>query len=104
MFCIFQVEYVIHYYGISHCIGFGVGFGANVLVRLAHRRPTMVDGLILVNCSSQSAGWLEWVYHKVKITIMSLFCLFRNHPSIQLKDNFPNVIFLSEHYSGQDFD
>lgn len=62
-----QVEYVIHYFGISHCIGFGVGFGANVLVRLAHRRPTMVDGLILVNCSSQSAGWLEWVYHKVNI-------------------------------------
>lgn len=62
-----QVEYVIHYYGITHCIGFGVGFGANVLVRLAHRRPTMIDGLILVNCNSQSAGWLEWVYHKVNI-------------------------------------
>ena len=58
---------MIHYYGINHCIGFGVGLGANVLVRLAHRRPTMIDGLILINCNSQSAGWLEWVYHKVNI-------------------------------------
>lgn len=62
-----QVEYVMHYYGISHCVGFGVGLGANVLVRLAHRRSTMVDGLILINCNSQNAGWVEWVYNKVNI-------------------------------------
>jgi pimeloyl-ACP methyl ester carboxylesterase len=61
------VEYVLHYFGIPHCICFGVGLGANVLVRLAHRRPTMVEGLVLVNCNSQTAGWLEWVYHKVNI-------------------------------------
>ena len=41
--------------------------GANVLVRLARRRPTMIDGLILINCNSQNAGWVEWVYHKVNI-------------------------------------
>ena len=28
---IFQVEYVMHYYGIAHCVCFGVGLGANVL-------------------------------------------------------------------------
>ena len=63
----FQVEYVLHYFGVPHCVGFGVGLGANVLARLAHRRPTMVDGLILVNCNSNTAGWIEWVYHKVNI-------------------------------------
>jgi len=62
-----QVEYVCHYYGIPHFVAFGVGLGANVLVRFAHRRPTMVDGLILINCSSQTAGWVEWMYHKVNI-------------------------------------
>merc|ERR1719273_1166267 len=60
-----QVEYVMHYYGISHCVCFGVGLGANVLARLARRRPTMVDGLILINCNSQNAGWVEWVYSKI---------------------------------------
>jgi hypothetical protein len=45
----FQVEYVCHYFGISHFVGFAVGVGANVLVRFAHRRPTMVDGLVLVS-------------------------------------------------------
>ena len=58
---------MLHYYGIPQCVGFGVGFGANVLTRFARRRPTMIDGLILINCNSQSAGWLEWVYHKVNI-------------------------------------
>ena len=48
-------------------MGFGVGMGANVLVRLAKRRPTMIDGLVLINCNSQNAGWVEWVYHKVNI-------------------------------------
>lgn len=62
-----QVEYVLHYYGIAHCVAFGVGMGANVLVRLARRRPTMIDGLVLINCNSQNAGWVEWVYHKVNI-------------------------------------
>ena len=27
----------------------------------------MIDGLILINCNSQNAGWVEWVYHKVNI-------------------------------------
>jgi len=62
-----QVEYVMHYYGISHCVCFGVGVGANILVRLARRRPTMVDGLILINCNSQNAGWVEWVYNKINL-------------------------------------
>lgn len=62
-----QVEYVMHYYGIAHCVGFGVGLGANILVRLARRRPTMVDGLILINCNSQNAGWVEWVYNKINM-------------------------------------
>ena len=50
----FQVEYVMHYYGIPHCVCFGVGLGANVLARFARRRPTMVEGLVLINCSSQA--------------------------------------------------
>ena len=61
------VEYVCHNYGIPTCIGMGVGLGANVLVRLAARRPKLVDGLILINCDSQKAGWVEWGYHKVNM-------------------------------------
>ena len=57
----------MHYFGIAHCVCFGSGLGANVLVRLARRRSTMVDGLILINCNSQSAGWVEWVYNKINL-------------------------------------
>jgi len=61
------VEYVCHNYGISVFTGLGVGLGANVLVRLARRRPKLVEGLVLFNCSSSSSGWVEWAYHKVNI-------------------------------------
>jgi len=62
-----MVECVCQNYSISHCVGLGVGMGANVLVRLASRRPRMVDGLILINCNSQTSGWLEWAHHKVNM-------------------------------------
>jgi len=62
-----MVEYVCHNYGISNCVALGSGLGANVLSRLAWRRPKLVEGLILVNCDLQSAGWLEWGYHKVNM-------------------------------------
>ena len=58
---------MLHFFGIPSCVCLGVGLGANVLMRFARRRPTMVDGLILVNGMAQSAGWMEWVYHKVNI-------------------------------------
>jgi len=61
------VEYVCHNYGISSCIALGSGLGANVLARLAWRRPKLVEGVVLINCDLQSAGWLEWGYHKVNM-------------------------------------
>ena len=27
----------------------------------------MIDGLILINCNSQNAGWVEWVYNKINM-------------------------------------
>jgi len=62
-----MVEYVCHHYGVANFVGLGVGLGANVLVRLALRRPKLVDGLILMNCTVSSAGWLEWAYNKINV-------------------------------------
>lgn len=62
-----MVESVCHHYSVSHCIGLGVGMGANVLLRLATRSQNLVDGLIVVNCNSQTSGWMEWAYHKVNM-------------------------------------
>ena len=64
------VEYVCHNYGISCCVALGSGLGANVLARLAWRRPKLIEGVILINCDLQSAGWLEWGYHKVNMKNM----------------------------------
>ncbi|XP_023330190.1 protein NDRG3 [Eurytemora carolleeae] len=62
-----MVEYVCHHYGVAFFVGLGTGLGANVLVRLAFRRPKLVEGLILFNCNITSAGWVEWAYHKMNM-------------------------------------
>lgn len=61
------VEYICHHYGLSSLVGMGTGLGANVLVRLAHRRPRLVEGLVLINGDCGTAGWLEWGQHKVNL-------------------------------------
>ena len=67
-----QVEYIMHHYGISVSACLGVGLGANVLARLARRRPKMINGLISVNCDSQSAGWMEWLYTKISLNSLKI--------------------------------
>ncbi|XP_023949790.2 protein NDRG3 isoform X2 [Bicyclus anynana] len=60
-----QISFVLVHFGIKSFIGFGVGVGANVLARFAITNPDKVDALMLVNCSSTQAGWLDWVAHKM---------------------------------------
>lgn len=44
---------------IKAAIGLGVGFGANVFTRFALKYPSKFYGLVLVNCVTRSARWLE---------------------------------------------
>ncbi|XP_037804374.1 protein NDRG3-like isoform X2 [Penaeus monodon] len=55
------------HFHIRTFIGFGVGLGANVLARYATKYPADVDALVLINCSSTQAGWIEWGYQKLNI-------------------------------------
>ncbi|XP_064122044.1 protein NDRG3-like isoform X9 [Macrobrachium nipponense] len=61
------VTCVKNHFHIRSFIGFGVGLGANVLGRYAIKYPNDVDALVLVNCSSTQAGWIEWGYQKLNI-------------------------------------
>ncbi|XP_026744112.1 protein NDRG3-like isoform X2 [Trichoplusia ni] len=60
-----QLNYVVGHFGIRSFIGFGVGAGANILARFALVHPQKVDALVLINCSSSQAGWIEWAYQKL---------------------------------------
>ncbi|XP_042866225.1 protein NDRG3-like isoform X2 [Penaeus japonicus] len=55
------------HFHIRTFIGFGVGLGANILSRYATKYPADVDALVLINCSSTQAGWIEWGYQKLNI-------------------------------------
>ena len=52
-------------FSIKSAIGFGVGLGANVLIRFALNYSSKMYGLILVNCVTRAVGWLEGFSLKV---------------------------------------
>ncbi|XP_041987798.1 protein NDRG3 isoform X2 [Aricia agestis] len=60
-----QINYVMVHFGFKTFIGFGVGFGANVLARFALSNSEKVDALTLINCTSSQAGWIEWAFQKM---------------------------------------
>ncbi|XP_076040373.1 misexpression suppressor of KSR 2 isoform X2 [Oratosquilla oratoria] len=61
---------VKNHFHLKTFIGFGAGVGANVLARYAIKYPQDVDALVLINCSSTQAGWIEWGYQKLNIRHM----------------------------------
>jgi pimeloyl-ACP methyl ester carboxylesterase len=60
-----QILFVMSHFGLKTIIGFGIGAGANILVRFALANPDKVGALCLVNCSSTQAGWIEWGYQSM---------------------------------------
>uniref|UniRef100_A0A915IIE7 Uncharacterized protein n=1 Tax=Romanomermis culicivorax TaxID=13658 RepID=A0A915IIE7_ROMCU len=54
-------------FSLKSFVGFGVGAGANIFCRYAMKYPKIVDALILVNCTSTAAGWIEWGYEKLNV-------------------------------------
>lgn len=60
-----QLLFVMSHFGMKTIIGFGVGAGANILVRFALANPDKVGALCLVNVSSTQAGWIEWGYQSM---------------------------------------
>ncbi|XP_022083948.1 protein NDRG3-like isoform X3 [Acanthaster planci] len=56
---------VVKHFGLKKFIGFGVGAGANILARFELAHPQLVEGLVLVNCTSKPATWGEWGQQKL---------------------------------------
>ncbi|CAI4224327.1 unnamed protein product [Auanema sp. JU1783] len=61
------VESVVDHYKLNTFIAFGVGLGANVLLRYTLANQNRVNALILVNCTNSQAGWVEWGYQKINL-------------------------------------
>ncbi|KAL3116120.1 hypothetical protein niasHT_007420 [Heterodera trifolii] len=55
---------VVSHFGFKSFIGIGVGAGANVLLRFAMSHQNVLDALLLINATSQKAGWVEWAYQR----------------------------------------
>uniref|UniRef100_A0A183BXC3 Protein NDRG3 n=1 Tax=Globodera pallida TaxID=36090 RepID=A0A183BXC3_GLOPA len=52
-------------------VGIGIGAGANVMLRYAMSQQRLLDALILINATSQKAGWVEWGYQKWNLNGLS---------------------------------
>lgn len=64
------VSNVVEHFGFKSFIGFGVGAGANVLLRYALNHDKKLDALVLVNACITTAGWIEWGYQKLNINYL----------------------------------
>uniref|UniRef100_A0AC35FIQ9 Uncharacterized protein n=2 Tax=Panagrolaimus sp. PS1159 TaxID=55785 RepID=A0AC35FIQ9_9BILA len=52
-------------FDIRTCIAFGEGAGANIICRFALASPNRIMGIILVHCTSTTAGIIEYCREKV---------------------------------------
>ncbi|XP_048009623.1 protein NDRG1b [Megalobrama amblycephala] len=56
---------VLKHFGLKSVIGMAVGAGANILARFALNHPDMVEGLVLINMSTQAEGFMDWAAQKI---------------------------------------
>ncbi|CAD6185474.1 unnamed protein product [Caenorhabditis auriculariae] len=56
---------VLDKFEAKSCMGFGEGVGANIICRFAMAHPNRAMGVILVHCTSTTAGILEYCKEKV---------------------------------------
>ncbi|CAD5206592.1 unnamed protein product [Bursaphelenchus okinawaensis] len=61
------VDAVVRHFHIKSFIGFGIGAGANVLLRYTLKNQSKVEALVLINAVISRAGWIEWGYEKFNI-------------------------------------
>uniref|UniRef100_A0A914CBB5 Protein NDRG3 n=1 Tax=Acrobeloides nanus TaxID=290746 RepID=A0A914CBB5_9BILA len=67
------IEEIVDFFNLKSFVGFGVGAGANIMLRYALKHQDNVDALILINCVINSAGWHEWIYQKSNILLLRHF-------------------------------
>jgi len=65
-----MVEVVLDQLRVTHCVLMGVGMGGYIALNIAVKTPKLVDGLITINTTCSSAGWMEWASHKVNISAL----------------------------------
>ncbi|KAI6179453.1 hypothetical protein M3Y98_00612200 [Aphelenchoides besseyi] len=64
------VDTVVRHFRLTSFIGFGVGAGANVMLRYAVKYQEKLRALVLVNADCGTAGWLEWAYARGNISLL----------------------------------
>jgi pimeloyl-ACP methyl ester carboxylesterase len=55
-----QLAEITGTFKLRECLGIGVGFGGQVLLKCAIEHPKLFSGLILVSPACRVAGWWEW--------------------------------------------
>jgi|UniRef100_A0AC35G154 pimeloyl-ACP methyl ester carboxylesterase len=94
------IQSVVNHFGFQSFIGFGIGAGANALLRYTLANQEKVDALILINCSATSAGWIEWGYQKMnlkylrsqKMTAFTIDYLMWHHFGKRMDESNPDII------------
>ncbi|XP_032422746.1 LOW QUALITY PROTEIN: protein NDRG3-like [Xiphophorus hellerii] len=67
-----MLPHVLSKLQVKSVIGIGVGAGAYVLAKLALNKPSLVEGLILINIDPCAKGWVDWAASKLSSWTSSL--------------------------------
>uniref|UniRef100_A0A5S6QP33 AB hydrolase-1 domain-containing protein n=1 Tax=Trichuris muris TaxID=70415 RepID=A0A5S6QP33_TRIMR len=60
-----DLVHVLDYFNVRTVVGIGEGAGANVMCRFAIAHPNRLFGVILIHCTSTTAGVIEYIKDKV---------------------------------------
>ncbi|KAI3413527.1 hypothetical protein GPALN_011017 [Globodera pallida] len=94
------VSDVVSHFGLKSFVGIGIGAGANVMLRYAMSQQRLLDALILINATSQKAGWVEWGYQKwnlkclrsEKMTQFTVDYLMWHHFGRHIEECNPDIV------------
>eukprot|EP00735_Rhodelphis_limneticus_P011947 TRINITY_DN5111_c0_g1::TRINITY_DN5111_c0_g1_i1::g.29347::m.29347 TRINITY_DN5111_c0_g1::TRINITY_DN5111_c0_g1_i1::g.29347 ORF type:complete len:317 (+),score=41.77,sp/Q66KM2/NDRG2_XENTR/30.54/9e-39,Ndr/PF03096.9/3.6e-62,Abhydrolase_6/PF12697.2/3.2e-11,B12D/PF06522.6/0.31 TRINITY_DN5111_c0_g1_i1:32-982(+) len=83
------------HFNVHRFVGFGMGAGANILLRVALINPSVVMGLVLIGPELRPQGWIDWAYQKMTSGTINVVGLTEGEKQALLQRYFGQNTFIN---------